>query len=92
MDSLAVTFWPGHCLGQGKVAFGNSFAWIVSTLMRLQKISKCPIWLTYDNFQISHVLHRITLVNEIMTFRKHIGWILLVFIRMPKHIKILPTV
>ena len=34
---LTVTFWPGHCLGQGKMPFGNSFVWIVSILMRIQK-------------------------------------------------------
>ena len=33
---LTVTFWPQHCLGQGKVAFGNSFVWILSILMCIQ--------------------------------------------------------
>ena len=32
-----VTFWPWHCLGQGKVAFGKSFVWIFSILMRIKK-------------------------------------------------------
>ena len=37
---LTVTFWPGHCLGQGKVTIGNSLVWIVSILMRVQNIIK----------------------------------------------------
>ena len=40
MGSFAVTFWPVHFLGQGKLAFGNFFVWIVSVLMRIQKIIK----------------------------------------------------
>ena len=38
--SLTVTFWPRHCLSQGKVAFGNSFIWILSILMHIQNLIK----------------------------------------------------
>ena len=48
MGSLTVTFWPGYCHGQGKVAFGISFVWIVSILMRTQ---------TIINLKMSHIFY-----------------------------------
>ena len=39
MGIFTNTFWPVHCLGQGKVAFGNSFVW-VSILMCIQNFIK----------------------------------------------------
>ena len=36
---FAVTLWPRHCLGQGKVEFGNSFIWILSILMCMQSFN-----------------------------------------------------
>ena len=37
---FAIIFWLRLCLGQGKVAFGNSFVWILSILMCIQNFIK----------------------------------------------------
>ena len=36
MGNFAIIFWPRHCLGQGKVAFGNFFIWTLSILKCIQ--------------------------------------------------------
>ena len=51
MGGLAVTFWPGHCLGQGKMAFGNSFVWILSISMRTHTKKKKE-----KNIKMSHMV------------------------------------
>ena len=51
--SLTVTFWPRYCLGQWKVPFGDSFVWILSTLICIQNYIKNSIWLkTCGDFHI----------------------------------------
>ena len=55
---FTVTFWPWHCLCQGKVAFGNSFVWFLSLFICLRNsIKNIPYgWSTAATPIFSHFL------------------------------------
>ena len=65
MGIFAVTFWPRQFLGQRKVSFGNSFVWILSTLMCIQNFIKISHMVDdLLQFPDTHIFFGVALVKE----------------------------